>query len=281
MAVGHGVLGFFTSAQGRILADAVVTSSDGGLRVEVPASRVEPLIEHLTRFVIADRVELAAEEDRTTLLLAGRNIYSLLEASGVELPAEAWCWETATLDGCEFEIRREGWAGSFSSYSILTPVAHAPTVLDALIERGAIPVGFDALETVRIEAGVPRYGAEFDDRRFPQEVGFEDAVSYTKGCYLGQEIVARIHYRGHVNHHLRALHGVGASVPPSGAAIELDGESVGEIGSAIFSSRLGAVIGLAVLHRKAIERETAVMVAGAGEMSVEDPGFAIAGASEI
>ena len=275
LTVGCGVVGFFTSAQGRILADAVVTCSDGGLRVEVPASRVEPLIEHLTRFVLADRVELTVEQDRATLLLAGPGIDSLLEASGVELPTAAWSWLEATVDGCALEIRREGWTDSFSSYSILAPAGDGPAVLDALLERGAIPVGFDALETLRIEAGVPRYGAEFDDRRFPQEVGFEDAVSYTKGCYLGQEVVARIHYRGHINHHLRALVGKSTSVPPPGAAIELDGEPVGEVGSAVFSSRLEAVIGLAVLHRKAIEQGTQVVVAGTGAMRVETPGFAI------
>ena len=190
------------------------------------------------------------------------------------VPRDDWSWAKAEFKGAGAQIRREAWPGA-ASYSILLATLDAPSVLELLKSMGVTPAGFDAFEALRVESGVPRFDADFDERRFPQEVGLDDTISYTKGCYLGQEVVARIHYRGHVNHELRALRGGASKLPQAGAVVELDGETVGEVGSAVFSHRLGAVVGLAVLHRKAIERGTTVEVVGGGRMQVEEPGFAM------
>jgi folate-binding protein YgfZ len=131
-----------------------------------------------------------------------------------------------------------------------------------------------ALEQLRVEAGVPAFGADFDEQHFPQETGLESqAVSYTKGCYLGQEIVARIHYRGKANHALRQLRFDAGppppgGTPPGGTRLLFDGQEVGRVGSAVAPLDGGAPVGLAVLHRKGGEPGTRLEVEGFGTAEV-------------
>ncbi len=102
---------------------------------------------------------------------------------------------------------------------------------------------------LRVEAGVPRYGAELDEQVMPAEVGVVDrAVSFTKGCYVGQEPVARLHYRGHANRSLRAL--APAVVPGPGAVVVSGEREVGRVTSAVESPSLGGPLALAVVRRE-------------------------------
>ena len=114
---------------------------------------------------------------------------------------------------------------------------------------GAVPVSEEAAECLRIESGRPRYGVDMDDSVIPQEAGLnERAVSFTKGCYVGQETVARLYYKGKPNRHLRGLR---LSAPAAvGDELELDGRSLGHIGSVALSPRLGP-IALALVPREA------------------------------
>lgn len=276
---GGGAYGFFTSAQGRVLADAVVTASEEGLRVDVADGRSGPLIEHLSRYILADRVEIRAESPAVRWLLVGAEADSVAERLGAQPPRDLWSTVTHDLAGAVVAIRRERALGP-PVLGLRVAAAEAAAVADALLALGARPVGFDAIEVLRLEAGVPRYGADFDEAHFPQEIGFDDAVSYTKGCYLGQEVVARIHYRGHVNHQLCGLRIDGNVVLVPGA-VEFEGQEVGRLGSAAFSSALGGTIALAVLHRKAAASGTQVLLAAHEgqvetriEARVEEPGFA-------
>lgn len=273
---GAGAYGFFTDAHGRILADAVIAARAESLRVAVAVGRAQPLIEHLSRYIIVDRVELVAKSDDRQLLVVGAGAEDL--PAGL-LPAAAeklggWSWVSARVAGCDVEIQRERAIG-VPLFAVWTSKADAAAVADELVSRGASPFGFDALETQRILAGVPRYGADFDAARFPQETGLEDGISYTKGCYLGQEVVARIHYRGHVNHVLMALRGNGDDAPPGGAVIELEGREVGRLGSVARLPSTGELVGLAILHRKAAAAGTEVSISGGPSMRVEEPGLAV------
>ena len=122
-------------------------------------------------------------------------------------------------------------------------------LVGALTEAGAVEVSPEAVEIVRVEAGVPRFGAEMDTATMPAEAGIvEDAVSFTKGCYIGQETVARLHYKGRPNRHLRGLKLSGAATP--GAALRLGEKEVGTLGGAVVSPALGP-IGLAIVRREA------------------------------
>ena len=122
-------------------------------------------------------------------------------------------------------------------------------VRDALLAAGAVEVSPEAAEIVRIESGRPRFGAEMGTATMPAEAGIvEGAVSFTKGCYIGQETVARLHYKGRPNRHLRGLRFSGPARP--GAPLVLGEKEVGEVGSAAVSPALGP-IGLAILRREA------------------------------
>src|SRR6185503_18691450 len=114
----------------------------------------------------------------------------------------------------------------------------------AALASGAVPAGLDAWEIARIEAGRPEWGIDIDDATIPQEANLDDlhAISYTKGCYVGQEVVARVHFRGHVNRHLRGLRTADASPPAQGATLhDADGQHVGDVRSSVHSPRLGGV----------------------------------------
>jgi folate-binding protein YgfZ len=127
-------------------------------------------------------------------------------------------------------------------------------VRGALVERGAVPVSEAAAEVVRVESGRPRYGVELDDGVIPQEAGLnERAVSFTKGCYVGQETVARLHYRGKPNRHLRGLR---LSAPAAaGEPLRLGEREVGKLGSSVVSPAHGP-IALALVRREASVGDT-------------------------
>ena len=137
-----------------------------------------------------------------------------------------------------------------------------------LLEAGAVPLGMMAAEALRIEAGTPRFGADMTDETIPLEAGIEGrAISMTKGCYVGQEVIIRILHRGHgrVARRLVGLSIDGTDVPPTGSSLAVDGREVGAITSAAFSPRLGRGIALGYVHRDFVEpgRLVAVLPAGA------------------
>jgi folate-binding protein YgfZ len=132
---------------------------------------------------------------------------------------------------------------------LIVPVAERDRIRDALLAAGAVEVSPEAAEILRIEAGRPRFGAEMGTETMPAEAGIvEQAVSFTKGCYIGQETVARLHYKGKPNRHLRGLR-LSAPAQP-GATLRLGEKEVGTLGSAALSPALGPV-GLAILRREA------------------------------
>src|SRR5581483_3850366 len=132
---------------------------------------------------------------------------------------------------------------------VLCDARDTPTVRDALLAAGARPMTEDEAEVLRVERGRPRYGVDLDDTVIPQEAGLnERAVSFTKGCYVGQETVARLHYKGKPNRHLR---GIRLRAPAAhGDEIRRGEKEVGRLGSAAVSPALGP-IGLAILRREA------------------------------
>jgi folate-binding protein YgfZ len=129
-------------------------------------------------------------------------------------------------------------------YDLLVPFEIFEQVWSAAVKAGAVPAGLAAWEIARIEAGRPEWGIDIDDSTIPQEANFDDleAISYTKGCYIGQEVVARVHFRGHVNRHLRGLRASSGDAPPTGAQLADDqGNHVGDVRSSVTSPRLGGI----------------------------------------
>ena len=132
---------------------------------------------------------------------------------------------------------------------LITPAGRASELRDLLAESGAVEVSEEAAEILRVESGRPRFGREMSNATIPQEAGIEGrAVSFTKGCYIGQETVARLHYKGKPNRHLRGLR---LEAPVSDdEEIALEARQVGRIGTAVISPVHGP-IALAVIRREA------------------------------
>jgi len=286
LAAGQGTYGFFTSAQGRILADVVVTAHADRFWLELPPGRQEAIAEHLRKYLIADRVEMRPLGEVLPLTLAGPGAAPALAGlsglaeinSGFEL--ERWAHCRAIVGGTEVTVQRTERLG-VPALTLWVPAARVEPLRELLLtgpggpggdgggERvRPVPVGREALEVVRTESGLPRFGQDFGPQNFPQETGAAEAVSFTKGCYLGQEVVARIHYRGGVQKALCGLVFDGPAVPAPGTALLFEGREAGTLGTAVHSLALELPIGLAILHRRAAAPGSRLELAGGGGAEV-------------
>lgn len=173
------------------------------------------------------------------------------------------------MSGAPLLIARTNRTGELG-YDLYVPIGHTSALWAALIERGGPfgvrPVGLDALDVLRVEVGIPRYGAEMDDRIIPVEAGItERAVSFTKGCYIGQETVAMITYRGRPNKLLVGLRIEGETVPADREKILKDEQEVGWITSGVRSLSLGGIIALGYVKRNYTEPGSHLTVAAGGQ----------------
>jgi folate-binding protein YgfZ len=266
---GGGAYGFVTSHQGRILSDVVVLAHEDRLWLELGPDQEEPIAEHLKKFILADRVEIRPLGDLLPLSLIGPRSAEILGAAAADLPEGAWSHGRRMVLGTEVTVQRGGpsvpWA-----YTLWVSASIAPHLIESLAEAGVVEAGSEALEILRTEKGLPRFGRDYGAENFPQETGLEEAVSYTKGCYLGQEVVARIHYRGGVQKSLRGL--VFEGEPPApGAALLVEGRESGTVTTIVRSPALGGRdVGLAILHRRASAPGTRLEVAGGGMAEVRE-----------
>jgi folate-binding protein YgfZ len=205
-----------------------------------PAAR-DAALRHLTMYSIGRDVQvLDATEERAIVSLIGPRA---AEIAGTP-PLPEFANETASVAGIEVLA-----VGTRDGVDLFLPTPERDRLVAALSEAGAVEVSPEAVEILRVESGVPRFGAEMDTATMPAEAAIvEDAVSFTKGCYIGQETVARLHYKGKPNRHLRGLRLSGAAAP--GAALRLGEKEVGTLGGAVVSPALGP-IGLAIVRREA------------------------------
>jgi folate-binding protein YgfZ len=234
--------------QGRIVADLHVLARPGEIWLETEAVVREGLRERLARYVIADDVVL---RDRSAELarfgVEGPRAAELLAAaSGAPAPPLAPdAWRALRVAGREVVVAAFGWSGE-PAYQLFVPVEACGAVEERLRadadRHGWVWASPEALEVLRIEAGEPRAGAELGPHALPAEVGLlERAVSFTKGCYTGQEVVARMHSRGRVGHLLVGLRREDGGELPAGAAITVGGTAVGEVTSSAHSPGAGAI----------------------------------------
>ena len=244
LASGKSAFGFFTSPQGRILSDALLLAGEERLQVEVDRDQVEPLMAHLKKYILVDRVEIRPIEGLTPVVAVGPQAEAVLGDLAVQprslMGAPAW-----------------------------TVWAQDPeAIAERLRQAGVTRVESEALDVLRVEAGIPRFGQDYGPENFPQETGIEEAVSYTKGCYLGQEVVARIHYRGGVQNLLRGL--VFDGDVAAGTPILHDGREAGRATTVVRSPVLGKTVGLGILHKRAAEPGTRVEVESGGTAEVRE-----------
>ena len=251
---GQGAFGFITDVRGRILASATVLTLEDRLWLEIPKGRGRTIIEHLEKYIVTDQVEILPLGDMASVRVAGPKSADVLADLGATTARDlTGAWSHAQVEILDYQARlvREGHS-LVPAFSLWQSSAIAPLMAEDLAEAGIPQAGTEATEALRIEHGHPLWGVDYDDSNLPQETGIEDAVDYEKGCYLGQEIVARIHYRGQPARRMCRLVFEPGHTPTAGAEIEFDGRSAGTLTSVSPSLRGDAAIGLALLPRRAV-----------------------------
>ena len=249
-----GCYALLLSPKARILADLHVLRRGEALWLELSGAALESVRAHLERYVVADDVTLSdVTAEWARFALEGPRARAILEAAtGGSLALAAESCTDLRLAGTQILVAAYGWSGG-AGYQLFVPVAQAEDAVAALRKAGGaqlVEADEETLEVLRIEAGIPRLGAELDEDVLPAEAGLvARAVSLTKGCFTGQEIVARLESRGQVNHLLVGLGCDDASPPtPETPLVDQDGKRVGEVTSACVSASAGA-IALAYVRR--------------------------------
>jgi len=260
LADGDGVHALLLQPQGKLTADVRVLRVGDECWLDCDPGVGATLAAALTRFRI--RVD-ATIEDRSAatgcLTVAGPQSAAVVSAAlGVDPPVARLAHLALPTDSSVRVVRA---APPLDAYDIIGPTTALGPVFDALVAAGARPCGANAYEALRIEAGIPRQGLDIDERTIPQEAFLEvDAVSFTKGCFLGQELVCRIDTRGHVNRYLRRVQmPAGSTVPEIGADIVVDGAVVGVLTSAASTGPDRGPVGLAMVRRE-VEPPVSVIV---------------------
>jgi folate-binding protein YgfZ len=265
LPLDRGNYNFLLNAQGRILADMYVYNRGQYLLVDTDAGQAPKVQEIFQKYIIMDDVEVAGVSEKLTALgMQGPKSREVLRAAGLEIG------ETEPLQvvdlvwngiGCSLARMDAPVADTFEIW--LAP-ANAGAAWDALLAAGARPVGTEALAMACLLAGIPRYGRDIRDRDLPQETGQDRALNFQKGCYLGQEIVERIHSRGQVHRKLSGFVVEGAP-PAPGAKVQAGGKEVGEVTSALAVPGNGGqrTLALGYLRREAALPGAEVQVDGA------------------
>jgi folate-binding protein YgfZ len=237
LAPGTAVEGFFTSAQGRILADYRLLAREDRFWLLLPSGTAAPVAAHLEKYRLASNVDVRPHPG-LPILSGYRSIPESFVGDGeavATLDPAARAKRFLLLPAAPEQARE--------------PEAWMRTTTEKLCLRR---VREEALELARIEDGDLHFGFDFGGDNFPQETGREAAVNYSKGCFLGQEVVARIHYRGGVQKRPCGLRFAAEAPPAAGVELTLDGRAVGRATSVAVSPRHGA-IGLGILHQRGAE----------------------------
>jgi folate-binding protein YgfZ len=231
LAVGQGIYAFVLNPQGHILGDLYAYNRGEWLLVDIDQAQTEKLLGIFRKYIIMDKVEIADLSDKLTAIgIVGPKARETLRAAGFEfqelqpLQLADMTWQNAPIT----IVRGDN--AAVESYEIWLAPDQVASVREALTSAGAVPVGPAAVELLRIASGIPRYGQDIRERDLPQETGQMRALSFTKGCYLGQEIVERIRSRGAVHRQFTAFL-VEGPPPAPGTKIQADDKDVGEITS--------------------------------------------------
>ena len=247
LAVGASCEAFLTTTKARVVAHVWITHTKADvLRLDMVAGQADKVLKHLNHFLISEQVEIA---DRTAefgmLRVVGPNAAS---ASGGGKPADPRPHRLLAVEGVD----------------LFCPSADVAALQQQLISAGVGRAGAETYERLRIEAGLPEYGIDIDENRLAMEVGrTAQAISYTKGCYLGQETIVMARDRGQVNRMLTGVRFASVREPvASGTKLFRGSDEVGQVTSSLFSLRFGQVIALAYLRRGSWDPGTEVVADG-------------------
>lgn len=264
----------FPNVQGRLLAAVRVIHRDDGFLIDTEEATHVTVVNLLQRFTLAGDFHVTDLTSKTALLsVQGKNAAKVI---GGTLDDPAMDVEREKVTNVKFNGDKEvtlirATHTAEDGFDMLVEADHAEELRQALTKSGAMPISDEVMETLRIEAGIPRYGIDMDDTTVVTETNLEDAVSFTKGCYVGQEIIVRIKHRGHV---AKKLTGVIVEQPApleKGAKIlSDDGKEIGRVTSSTFSPQLDRAIALGYVKYDYLVPHTGVkVVADDGEIAAK------------
>lgn len=253
LSPGESIEGFFADVRGWVIALATLVRTDDGLWIDCPPGVADRLRTHLEHYHIREDVAFVdASAARTAHVVAGpESAVWLARRSEAALPTRLLGTVRTRLGGVDAVVLQVDWCGP-RGFLVQSSAADAPRLQAWFAAEGLPRAALTAVETVRIEERYP-HPADMPDKTLPQELDRTSrAISFTKGCYLGQETVARIDAVGHVNRELALIATAGPKPPEPGSAVTLAGEAVGVITSVCLSPLLGGPAALAILHRRAL-----------------------------
>jgi folate-binding protein YgfZ len=232
LAQGQGIYAFLLNPQGHILGDLYAYNRGDSIMIDSDQSQSEKLLATFDHYIIMDDVEVANLSDKLAAIgIAGPKAAEVLHAAGFEMSKlEPLQFVDMTWRNIAITVVR-GDNPSVESYELWLSHGQVTLLGDALTQAGATQVGTTALELLRIAAGIPRYGQDIRERDLPQETEQPRALHFSKGCYIGQEIVERIRSRGNVHRKFTGFE-VHGSLPAVGTKLQTNGRDVGEITSA-------------------------------------------------
>jgi folate-binding protein YgfZ len=239
---------FVTSPQGKTLGHVLIGNLGESFNLDTTPGQATSLVSHFEKYIISEDATLRdLTHEQGVLLLAGPGAAALLaRIAGVTSEPEL---TVAQIGECRMLVKRVSFL-AVSSYFLQTGLRDLPEVQAMLVAGGAIACGSQAVEMARLEAGTPLFGQDITEDNLPQEIGRDrQAISFTKGCYLGQETVARIDALGHVNRLLAGVRFGGSTIPIAGLQLRAGDKSVGHVTSAAWSPKLQAPLALALLRR--------------------------------
>jgi glycine cleavage system T protein len=267
---GQGCYAALLTPQGRIVADMRVYCLEPCFLLSVESDLREKVIASLRRYIIGDQVQLLDRSEELGLLsVQGPRSAELLSLVSSETPSSSKPFHhfKTEVAGREVRVCRVDRI-SQGGYDFISCGKDLPEFWEFLLMEGKSlgvkPVGIDALNTHRVEDGMPWYGFDIDETNIPLEAGLENAISYNKGCYIGQEIIARATYRGHVNRKLSGVLLSGDDPLSKGDKIFKDETEVGWVTSSVYSLALRSAIAIAYLRREVLSPGTTVRVDHAG-----------------
>jgi len=246
----------FLTEHAHLIADFFAWICEDSILIDIDAQAWERARVHLEKLLVADDVEFEREPDIAVLHIEGpRALEAMLAATNASDPGAArWVRKDGMFIGNVDRFGKPGFT-LLADRNQLDSLAAAVESLGADFRR----VAFDALDAVRIENGLARVGVDTNERTLALEARLERAISFNKGCYVGQETIERATARGGLKKKLFGLRFQVGRLPRIGAMVKLDGKEVGRLGSTADSPRFGP-IGLAILHHDAWKPDTSVMV---------------------
>ena len=263
------------SPKGRMVADMrIVRHDDGSILLDLDRAALDALMTHVKKYVPPMFARFEPHEPELAVIGVYGPSAALVTRAALSLPisAEMEEYDVARGDGAFAIASREA---GVSGVDVFLPADRARAALEALADAGAVRGDADTLELLRIEAGRPRWGTELDENRIPLEANLLDrAISTSKGCYTGQEVIIRILHRGHVNWHLRGLLLGDAAIPAPGTELtHAPGDKVvARVTSAARSPMLGQAIALAYVRRE-VEPGTRLRLPDGSQATMADLPF--------